>query len=156
MLATGAVLAAPPVFCADEKYVRQAEIRVPGKAVVKAEVVWTPQDARKGLMFRDKLAADRGMLFVFEEELLHVFWMKNTWLDLDIIYIGDNKRISRIFPKVSRSYKGMPDLAVARVEWVARYVLEVNAGFAARHKLAEGDTVVFDLAPSRKEGVKNK
>ncbi len=145
-------LAVSPAFCAGDKYVRRAEIKFPGKAVVRAEVVWTPQDTQKGLMFREKMPADHGMLFVFGAEEFHTFWMKNTWLELDIIYLGADKRIRKIFPGVSRSYPGTPDSAVARVEWIAMYVLEVNSGFAARHKLAEGDTAVFNLSPEKKNG----
>lgn len=151
-----AAAAASPAFCAEDKYARRAEINFPGKAAVKAEVVWTPQDTRKGLMFREKMPQDHGMLFVFEVEEFHTFWMKNTWLELDIIYIGADKRIRRIFPAVARSYPSTPDAAVARVEWAAMYVLEVNSGFAAKHKLAEGDMAVFDISPEKKSGGRGK
>jgi uncharacterized protein len=114
-------------------YVRAGtEIRVP------VELARTEQDRTRGLMYRHDLAADAGMLFVFPETADHPFWMKNTPLPLDMIFIGEDLLVVGIvenaIPFSTRSL---------RVVRPSRYVLEVHAGFSARNRIAPGDRVAF-------------
>jgi uncharacterized membrane protein (UPF0127 family) len=116
-----------------------------GSVSVPVELAVTPAEQQRGLMYRRDLAADAGMLFVFDETIEHSFWMKNTPLPLDMIFIGEDLRIVGIvanavpFSTASRSV-GAP----------SRYVLEVHAGFAERHGLHAGDRVELPpLNPSR-------
>ena len=109
---------------------------------VPVELALTPAAQERGLMYRRDLAEDAGMLFVFGESVEHPFWMKNTPLSLDMIFIGDDRRIVGIvenaapFTTTSRSV-GAP----------SRYVLEVHAGFARRHGLHAGDQLDLPLEP---------
>lgn len=95
---------------------------------VDAEVALTPSERARGLMFRCRLADDAGMLFVFDASDRHTFWMANTPLSLDMIFIGADGRVVGVVedaePMSPHSYG---------VDAPSMYVLEVNAGFAARH-----------------------
>ncbi len=103
---------------------------------VRVEVVTTPQERARGLMFRRHLAADAGMLFVYPSEAVQSFWMKNTYLALDLLFIGANKRVVGILQEAKPL-----SLQSLRVEAPSRYVLEVPAGFVKQHQVREGDRV---------------
>jgi uncharacterized membrane protein (UPF0127 family) len=110
-----------------------------------AEIAVTAAERSRGLMYRDALARDRGMLFVFPEERRHQFWMKNTRIELDIIFIGADRRV------VGISHRAQP----CRTEPCDRYgpdanaayVLEIAGGLAAASGFAPGDTVEFREKP---------
>ncbi len=95
----------------------------------------------RGLMFRDTMADDRGMLFIFDDERPRSFWMKNTRIPLDIIYIDRN------FEVVSISADTPPCRSRSRrcpsypSDGPARYVLEINGGLAAELGLTPGDRI---------------
>ena len=90
----------------------------------------TAQQQRRGLMFVRNLPADMGMLFVYEGDAYHSMWMKNTYISLDMLFIrGDGTVSSIIHDTVPMSMNSQ-----ASVEPV-RYVLELNAGTARRHKI---------------------
>jgi hypothetical protein len=103
---------------------------------VKAEIAETTDQRRQGLMFRDSLATDRGMLFVFKKEGIYKFWMKNMRFPLDIIWISQDKRIVDIRQN-AQPCQGPCESMVPAGQ--ARFVLEVSAGFIQRHRLKIGD-----------------
>jgi len=109
-------------------------------ACIQAEVVSASAEREKGLMFRESLAVDRGMLFIFEEEGLYSFWMKNMRFPLDIIWLDLNKKIVDIKENVPPCGESCETLSP---ENKAKYVLEVNAGFAGRNKIKVGEVVRF-------------
>jgi uncharacterized membrane protein (UPF0127 family) len=113
-----------------------------GDVAVRVEIADTPERRNLGLMYRRELAEDAGMLFVFDESTTLSFWMKNTHLPLDMIFIGEDRRIVGIV-KDAVPYTTTP----RSVGVPSRYVLEVNAGFSDRHRLARGDRVTFDALP---------
>lgn len=89
---------------------------------------------RQGLMWRREMEANQGMLFLMRNEEPQSFWMKNTYIPLDIIFINYDKEIV----KIRSNTKPMSEDQVTS-EVPAIYVLEVNAGFAELHGLEEGD-----------------
>ena len=96
----------------------------------------------RGLMFRDELAAGSGMLFIHEREEPQAYWMKNTRIALDILYFDSARRLvaqQRDVPPCSAGDRcpSYPSNAPAR------YVLELNAGEAAKLNLAKGDRLRF-------------
>lgn len=96
----------------------------------------------RGLMFRDQLAADRGMLFVHEREAPQSYWMKNTRIPLDILYFDTSAKLvsqQRDVPPCSLGDRCPPYPSGAP----ARYVLELNAGEAARLGLKDGAMLKF-------------
>ena len=111
---------------------------------IDAEVVDTPSERERGLMFRRKLPRDYGMLFVFPREMPMQFWMKNTLVSLDIVFVGADKRITAVHKRVRPSTQATPDDQVARAGGVAQYVLELPAAAADRHKLVAGQPLVFE------------
>lgn len=101
-----------------------------------AEVAATDRQRSQGLMFREEMAADHGMLFVFNRESEQFFWMKNTPLPLDILFISSAGRIVSIAANTTPfSEKVIPSGKPAR------FVLELNAGTAANLGIAVGDEV---------------
>ena len=106
------------------------------------EVMRTPEQLAKGLMFRRYMSDDRGMLFDFKAEQPVQFWMKNTYLPLDMIFISKAGKIVSIKENAEPlSEKLIPSGAPV----VA--VLEVNAGTAARIHASAGDTVRASIFP---------
>nr|WP_325451062.1 DUF192 domain-containing protein [Gelidibacter sp.] len=91
-----------------------------------------------GLMYRDEMGELQGMLFVFPDEDLRSFYMKNTHIPLDIIYIDANKKI------VSFQKNAQPNNESSLPSNVpAKYVLEINAGLADQWQLAVGDKIEY-------------
>jgi len=124
---------------------KKTTITLPDGFKVIAEIADTPQKSEKGLMHREKLPADRGMLFIFETSAPRQFWMKNTLISLDIIFINSDRTVYSVAANVPRSYVYTPDHQVAHVRGFGKYVLEVPAGTAARHGIKEGSLIAFDL-----------
>ncbi len=99
------------------------------------EVLVTPEDRARGLMYRDTLPEDHGALFVFEHPQRVTFWMKNTWIPLDIAFmdtLGVIREIQSMDPM---------DLTLHRSCCPVMYALEVNRGWFERHRVDVGDTL---------------
>jgi uncharacterized membrane protein (UPF0127 family) len=110
-----------------------------GRHAVSVEVARTDAERARGLMHRRRLAPDAGMLFLFEKTAIHAFWMKDTFIPLDMIFIGEDGRIVGI---VRRAAPG--DLSPLGPGAPSRYVLEVNGGWAEARGVAVGDRVRFE------------
>ena len=109
------------------------------------EIADDDAERARGLMFRDTMAADRGMLFIHEHEQPLAYWMKNTKIPLDILYFDDERALvsqQRDVPPCTLG-NGCPSYPS---EGPARYVLELNAGEAAKLGLEDG--AKLRLAPS--------
>ncbi len=101
------------------------------------EIAKTPAQRHQGLMFREELEVGTGMLFVFEEEDFHSFWMKNTLIPLDIIWIGKDMNVIETHTLQPCSTEECPTTEPSQK---AKYVLEINAGeFAGRR----GETLLL-------------
>jgi uncharacterized membrane protein (UPF0127 family) len=106
---------------------------------VRVEVARNPDQRERGLMYRERLDHDAGMVFLFDEDEDHSFWMKNTVIPLDMIFI------TRDFVVAGVVHGAQPFTLTSRTcGHVSRYVLEVNAGFAAQHRIAAGTRVRFE------------
>lgn len=103
---------------------------------VKAEMALTPEQQALGLMFRQKLPFDEGMLFVFQTEQIISMWMKNTYLPLDMIFFDDNHTIVHIYQN-ARPH----DLSIISSRVPVLGVLEVNAGFVQKNHIKLGDKI---------------
>jgi len=116
-----------------------AVIRGPGGAVeVSLEVAATPAERERGLMYRTSLAEGRGMLFVFDADGNQSFWMKNTLIPLDLLFIARDGTVVGIHANATPL--STADIAVGKP---SRYVLEVPGGWAARHGISAGARVEF-------------
>jgi len=135
LIAAGLLLAASTTVRAAS--VEQLEIATKnGVRVFEVEMAVTPQEQEQGLMYRRELADGKGMLFDMGKERPATFWMKNTYVSLDMIFIRADGSIARIA-------HGTTPLSEARIESgvPVRGVLEVVAGTAKRYGIAPGDRV---------------
>ena len=114
----------------------------PDNFAVKVEIASDDETRAQGLMYRDHLPNDRGMIFLFPQSGDYPFWMKNTLIPLDMIWIDDQKKIVHVAHDVPPC-KADPCPSVPPGA-NAKYVLEVAAGVAARHNLANGQTLRFE------------
>jgi len=135
----GALRCSVPSIAADPTIT----VTYPTGARVQVELADTPQKRSRGLMFREQLASNAGMLFVFEDAGEWSFWMKNTKVALDILWLGADKRIVYVEENVPicrqdpcPEYKPSKD---------ALYALELPAGSVKRAKLTKGMKLAFDL-----------
>ncbi|MBJ7410145.1 MAG: DUF192 domain-containing protein [Phenylobacterium sp.] len=113
-----------------------------GVHAFKVEVADSDREREYGLMCRRSLAADRGMLFLFAKAGPQMFWMRNTLIPLDIIYIGENGRVVSISRNVQPlDERGAPSAGPAK------FVLELAAGRAAQIGLLPGDRVLHRALP---------
>ena len=92
-------------------------------------------------MYRESLPEDSGMLFVFGDEAVRSFWMKNTLIPLDMIFIDSNRRIVHI-EENTQPCESDP-CSIYSSQLPAMYVIEVNAGFSERNGLGAGDSVTL-------------
>jgi len=103
------------------------------KIALHVYIADSPDEREKGLMFVESLPWDQGMLFVFEYERRLSFWMKNTYIPLDIAYISKNGIINEIY------YMKPLDYSITYPsKKPAMYALEVNAGWFKKHGIAPG------------------
>lgn len=102
---------------------------------LKAEVADQPDERVRGLMFRDSLGADSGMLFVYTDDSERRFWMKDTRIPLSIAYLDASGRVVKIADLQPLNETGVPSGRPAR------YALEVNQGWFAKNGVTEGSVV---------------
>jgi len=109
------------------------------KVSFAVEIADTPSKREMGLQYRRDLAADRGMIFLFPAQSQQSFWMKNTPLPLDMIFINRERKIVGIVEQT------VPfSLDPRSVTAPSQFVLEINGGLSKRHGIKTGDPVRFD------------
>ena len=107
------------------------------------ELAIKPNEQKRGLMFREQLDPDKGMLFIFKEEKEHSFWMKNTLIPLDIIWINSNKEVIVISENTLPCKDDFCPIILPIEK--SKYVLEINGGMAKKINLVAGDKIDFDI-----------
>ena len=108
------------------------------------ELADTAVKRAQGLSGRDSLPENRGMLFIFPEETLPTFWMKDMKFSLDFIWVRGAKVVT-LHPNVPSPEATATDLALYSPSEPIHFVLEVNAGFIAKHHIAVGDSIRINL-----------
>lgn len=114
----------------------------PAAFTLTVEIARTPEERAWGLQGRENLPDGHGMWFVFEEDVRDPFWMHNTPIALDILFIDKDYKIVDL---VENTVPDSEDLIVSRLLY--RYALEVASGVSALHGLRAGDAVEFRLGP---------
>lgn len=107
---------------------------------IQVEIADTPDERSRGLMFRTELPAERGMLFIFEEPEILSFWMKNTLLPLDILFLDGAGRI--VAQATMEPCQADPCLTYTSAT-AARYALEVPSGFIQKYGVGQGWRLVL-------------
>ena len=110
-------------------------------AQLDIEIADDDYQTQTGLMYRHSMPANQAMLFVFPDEQRRSFYMKNTEIPLDIIYIDSEKKVVSI----QKNAKPMDETSLPS-EAASQYVLEVNAGLADAWKLEKGDRIRFSIS----------
>ncbi len=123
------------------KFVKQGQVFFQDKDkklinTIDAEIAETDETRHRGLMYRDKMEENQGMLFIFDNEEPQAFYMKNTLIPLDIIFINAKKEIVKIYPNTTPlSETDLPSVKPCL------YVVEVNGGYCAKYGIKEGDFI---------------
>ncbi len=115
---------------------------LPDGTVITLELAVTPEEHQQGLMFRTGLPADRGMLFLFEEETIPSFWMKDTWIPLDIVFLGADGTVHDVVENVPPCTAEPCPRYSPTVPGTA--VLELSAGTAAAHGITRGTRIAIE------------
>lgn len=110
-----------------------------GDVVVHVEIADTDKERAHGLMNRPEMAADHGMIFIFPSQRVQTFWMKNTLIPLDMVFVDRDRQIVGIVESAE------PETLIERSVGVpSTYVIEVNGGFMREHGIANGSVVRFN------------
>lgn len=128
----------------EPQFVKQGELEFISKKdnkVIKKidiEIADSELKTQQGLMYRKSMEENRGMLFIFPTAEVRSFWMKNTIIPLDIIFVNEKKEIIKI-------HKNTVPYSVKSLESIkpALYTVEVNAGFTEKYGIKEGDLINF-------------
>ena len=127
-------LAATALACAAQQGPQKlAAIRLnAGMHNIQAEIARTPDERATGLMFRERMGANEGMLFAFEEPATQCFWMKNTLLPLSAAFVADDGTVVNIEDMAPRSLDSHCSTKPVR------FVLEMNQGWFAKRGIKPG------------------
>jgi len=132
-------------YAADEpRFAKEGELtflsKTGRKKIIKIDIEIADNDYERtrGLMYRRSLPDNSGMLFIFERSGTLSFWMRNTYIPLDIIFVDKNRQIVTI-------QKNTKPLSYAQIpsKRNAKYAVEVNGGFSDRHGIVIGDYITF-------------
>jgi hypothetical protein len=106
---------------------------------VSVAVARTPRQIQRGLMYREHLPPDAGMLFLFRRSKVQSFWMKNTLIPLDMIFVSSDLEVVGVVENAE------PKTLTSRsVDRPSLYVVEVNGGWARAHGVAPGTRISFE------------
>jgi uncharacterized membrane protein (UPF0127 family) len=108
------------------------------KAKIDIQIANNDFDRELGLMFRKQMDENKGMLFIFSEEAKQSFWMRNTLISLDMVFVNASNKIVTIHKNTQTlSDQSYPSTAPAK------YVVEVNGGYCSKHNINEGDKINY-------------
>jgi len=127
---------------------------VPDGSRVQLELALTTKEKKNGLMFRDSLPADRGMLFPFDTDGISWFWMKDTLMPLDIVWLDATGKVVEVRAAVPPCRLDPCPRYTSTQR--ARAVLLVNAGYARSHGVAPGAQLGFEGVPNYPVAVPKK
>ena len=132
----------PSTAPAEPTFTKESELTIisseTGKAIktLDIELADDPAQREQGLMYRRSMKDEQGMLFLFDRPAPQSFWMRNTYIPLDIIYVDENKKITTIHPNTTPlSEVSLPS------DGDAQFVLEVNGGWCMRYGVKVGDVL---------------
>ncbi len=120
-------------------------VRLPDGFEVRLELALTPEEHERGLMFRPRLRPDHGMLFLFAETSYQSFWMKNTLIKLDLVFLDEKGTVVDVIPEALPCTSDPCPQYTSRAP--ARAVLELAGGAAVVHRIGPGATLRFARVP---------
>ncbi len=131
------VVAAGLIFYCIKKEPKEGRICLKERCF-SVEMASSIKDRARGLMFRESLEKNKGMLFLFRKQGEYSFWMKNVLIPLDIIWLNENKEVVHI----AENCQPCPELPCQSIkpDKKAKYVLEINGGLVSKIGIKTGDT----------------
>ena len=109
----------------------------------------TPRDIEKGLMFLKNIPSKSGALFCMPQKKIHKFWMKNTYVSLDLIFLDENYKVVGFVENAKPL-----DLSLLYINYPSKYVIEISAGFVNEINLRVGDIVIVKPAHRKTLSIK--
>lgn len=120
-------------------------VALPDGTSVRLELAITPEEHSQGLMYRPELPADRGMLFLFDQPTIPSFWMKNTWVPLDIVFLDNTGAVLKVVANAPPCHEEpCPEYSPGQA---ASAVLELKGGVAGAHGVTTGAHLGFQRVP---------
>jgi len=145
--ASGAAATPTPAASAAPSPASGPRAEMPSGAVYRLELALTPEEQTQGLMFRENLPDRTGMIFVFGQEADHHFWMKNTMIPLDMIWMDASGKV--IFVSANTPPCKADPCPTYGPDAPARQVLEIAGGMAAKENIAVGSTLRLIDVPQK-------
>ncbi|MGA9400887.1 DUF192 domain-containing protein [Haladaptatus sp.] len=127
-----------------EETVSAAFVTGENRTAVTLEVANSPSEREHGLMYRKSLPKNHGMVFVFGNPQVQSFWMKNTLIPLDIIFVGPDGTVLNVAHADTQPNASDWQLREYRSDGNAKYVVEMRQGFAKRAGIESGTKLVFE------------
>jgi uncharacterized protein len=121
------------------------------RTTVNLEVANSPEERERGLMYRESLAKNHGMVFVFEAPAVQSFWMKNTLIPLDMVFVSENGTVLNVEHADTQPNASDSELRSYQSDGEAKYVVEMRRGFADRVGIEPGTKLVFESSPPNVE-----
>jgi len=131
-----------PTIHKDHKHQKTSHIRINNEEY-SVEIADSDEEIKRGLMWRKTLDRERGMLFIYPDNAVRYFWMKNTYIKLDIAFIDSN----HVIRTIHTACRTDDDKTLYSSLVPVQYALEVNAGWFKQHNIETGDTVLFYTMP---------
>lgn len=116
---------------------------------LELETAVTPEERARGLMFREELGEYKGMIFIYDEAEERSFWMKNTYIPLDMIFLTAERTVKTVKKADPEPNTSDEDLTSYPSEGPAKYVIEVNQNFSENNNIKEGTEVKLNPINSR-------
>ncbi|MFO8016439.1 MAG: DUF192 domain-containing protein [Candidatus Woesearchaeota archaeon] len=129
-----------------QESIKEGHVRITSgntSTIITIETAHSTDDIKHGLMFREALPPDHGMLFIYDREARRSFWMKNMEFPIDIMFISGNGTITGIRKDVPPCVKTPCPSYTS--EGKVMYVLEANAGYAERKNISAGDRAEINI-----------
>ena len=128
----------------NQEDLKATAVTLPDGKQIKAETVYRELDITRGMMFRDALAADKGMLFLHPKPGMYQYWTYNVKFPMDIVWMDESHKVVEVYPNappcISKSARECPTYGGRHM---ARYVLELSANVAVPHGVREGVYLMF-------------
>jgi uncharacterized membrane protein (UPF0127 family) len=131
----------PQTMSLDE--LQSRTVRLPSGREVRAEVVMKPADMQRGMMYRESLPVGQGMLFIHTKPGNFAYWMYNVKMPLDIVWMDDDRRVVEVVANAQPCKTKASECPNYGGQMLARYVLELPAGEAARNRVEVGSVLAF-------------
>ena len=142
------IIAISQVCCKGQvKALGSGEVEFPKQNItIAVEIAETEDQKSKGLMFKEQLPTNKGMLFVYEQEKILSVWMKNTLIPLDILFVSEQGVIVSIFKNAQPCMK-VP-CKIYRSKKSVTYILEINAGLVDKNNIRVGQRLKINVFPT--------